>query len=213
MIERIKEPVSCLTHLGGAVASLFVTIALTARAAAYGPLHVFSFLAFGCGLILLYSASAVYHMLRLSEEKTRLLRRIDHTMIFFLIAGTYTPVCLIVLQGVWGYSLLAAIWSLAVLGTFMKIFWLTAPRLLSTAVYLIMGWLAVIAILPLKEAMSAPAFTLLLAGGIAYSLGALIYALKWPPLGANPHFGFHELFHIFVLLGSACHTLMMFCII
>ncbi len=206
MLNKIKDPISCLTHLGGAVASVFCLVLLSLMAAPYGPRYVVSFAIFGASLIMLYTASAVYHMLDLGEEKNRLLRRIDHTMIFYLIAGTYTPVCLIALRGAWGWSILGTVWGLAVAGTFMKIFWLGAPRWLSTAIYLIMGWIVIVAFYPLHKAVSLGAFLLLLAGGLCYTAGAVIYAVKRPRLNI-PGLGFHEIFHIFVLAGSFFHVL------
>lgn len=208
-VERIKDPVSCLTHLFGAVAAVGCLVALLSVAAPYGPRYTLSFAVFGASLILLYSASAVYHMLRLSEERTRLLRRIDHTMIFYLIAGTYTPVCLIPLHGPWGWSILGTVWGLALAGTFMKIFWLKAPRGISTAIYIIMGWIVLVAFYPLIKAVSATAFAMLLAGGLCYTAGAVIYAIKRPRLNI-PGCGFHEIFHVFVLAGSAFHVAFMF---
>lgn len=205
MLDKIKDPVSCLTHLGGAVASLGVLVLLISLAVPHGAVYTLSFAIFGASLILLYSASAIYHMLDLGE-KNEILRRIDHTMIFYLIAGTYTPVCLVALPGAWRWSILGTIWGLAVAGTFMKIFWLRAPRWLSTMIYVIMGWLVVVAFVPLFRAISGGSFALLLAGGLCYTAGALIYALKRPRLNI-PGLGFHEIFHIFVLAGSAFHVL------
>lgn len=209
MLEKIKDPVSCLTHLFGAIASAGCAVALLAAGAPYGTRYVVSFAIFGASLIMLYSASAVYHMLRVSEETTRLLRRVDHTMIFYLIAGTYTPVCLIPLRGPWGWSILGTVWGIALAGTAMKIFWLKAPRILSTSIYIVMGWIVVVAFYPLSRAVSGAAFALLLAGGLCYTAGAVIYAAKRPRL-AIPGCGFHEIFHIFVLAGSALHIAFMF---
>jgi hemolysin III len=209
MIEKIKDPVSCLTHLFGAVAAAVCLVALLVRAAPLGGRYTLSFAVFGVSLVLLYSASAAYHMFRLSEDGLRLLRRIDHTMIFYLIAGTYTPVCLIPLWGAWGWSILGTVWGLALAGTFMKIFWLTAPRMVSTLIYVIMGWIVLAALYPLFKAITGTAFALLLAGGMCYTAGAVIYAVKRPVLNI-PGFGFHEIFHVFVLAGSAFHTAFMF---
>lgn len=206
MISKIRDPVSCLTHLFGAVAALFCTVWMVHRAIPFGAAYIVSFAVFGVSLIMLYTASAVYHMLRVRDGTLRILRRIDHTMIFFLIAGTYTPVCVIPLRGAWGWSILSVVWGLALLGLFMKIFWLHAPRALSTGIYLVMGWIVIVAFYPLSGAISAGTFTLLLLGGLAYTLGAVIYALKWPPL-KTIRLGFHEIFHLFVLLGSAFHVL------
>lgn len=208
-ISKIKEPVSCLTHLGGAVAALFCTVALIYKAYIFGPLYIVAFSVFGVAMILLYTASAIYHMLRVPRRLSRILQRIDHTMIFSLIAGTYTPACLIPLRGAWGWSILTAVWGIAVAGVFMKLFWMTAPRFLSTLVYIVMGWLGIVAVVPLSRELSATAFALLLSGGFCYTAGAVIYVLKRPRLYPR-YFGFHEVFHIFVLLGSAFHVLFMF---
>ena len=209
MFRIIRDPVSCLTHLAGAVAAVFCAIWMVGRAAPFGAAYTVSFAVFGVSLVLLYTASAVYHLPRAGDSVIQVLRRIDHTMIFFLIAGTYTPVCVIPLRGPWGWSILAVVWGLALLGTFMKIFWLHAPRALSTAIYVIMGWIVVVAFYPLLNAVSTGSFVLLLLGGLSYTLGAVIYALKWPPLKKIQWIGFHEIFHLFVLLGSAFHVLFM----
>lgn len=125
-------------------------------------------------------------------------------MIFVLIAGTYTPVCLVVLRGPWGWSLLGTVWGLAVAGIVMKLFWMTAPRWLSTLLYILMGWLVVVAFVPLVEALPMQGILWLSAGGFFYTLGAVIYAIKRPNLVAGV-FGFHELWHLFVMAGSFCH--------
>lgn len=208
MIRKIRDPMSCLTHLLGAVAALFCTVWMICKAIPFGFAYLVSFTIFGATLIMLYTASAVYHMLRVRDGTLRVLRRIDHTMIFFLIAGTYTPVCVIPLRGAWGWSILSVVWGLALLGTFMKIFWLHAPRALSTAIYVVMGWIVVVAFYPLLHAISTGAFVLLLLGGLSYTAGAVIYALKWPPLKVE-WLGFHDIFHLFVLLGSSFHVLFM----
>ena len=208
MIRIIRDPMSCLTHLAGAVAAVFCTIWMVGKAVPLGAAYTVSFTVFGVSLILLYTASAVYHMACAGDGVIQVLRRIDHTMIFFLIAGTYTPVCVIPLRGPWGWSILAVVWGLALLGTFMKIFWLHAPRALSTAIYVIMGWIVTVTFYPLLNAVSTGDFVLLLLVGFSYTLGAVIYALKWPPLKVR-WIGFHEIFHLFVLLGSAFHVLFM----
>lgn len=208
MLQKIRDPVSCLSHLAGAIAALFCMVWMVYKATSFGALYTISFAVFGASLVMLYSASAVYHMVRGSDSLIKLLRRVDHTMIFFLIAGTYTPVCLIPLHGPWGWSLLAVVWGLALFGIFMKIFWLHAPRALSTGIYVGMGWIVVVAFYPLLNAISLQTFALLLLGGLSYTAGAVIYALKWPPLQIK-WLGFHEIFHLFVLLGSFFHVLFM----
>lgn len=210
MIKKFKDPVSSLTHLAGAVMAIPITWMLVSRASQEGKtVHMIAFLIFGCSLLLLYSASGIYHMLSLPGEKGVILRRIDHMMVFVLIAGTYTPICLVPLKGPWGWTLLALVWGFAILGVLLKVFWLNAPRKLSTAIYLITGWLAVIAFYPLLKTLPFGGFMLLLLGGVTYSVGAVIYALKWPKINSK-WFGFHEIFHLFVLGGSAFHVALMF---
>ena len=204
---QVKDPISALTHFIGFLAVIPVFICLLDLADT--KLQQISFIVFGFSLLLLYGASTIYHTLRLSAEKTALLRRIDHMMIFVLIAGTYTPVCLVPLAGKWGTILLSAIWTIAVAGVFMKIFWMGAPRWLSTMIYVVMGWLSITAFVPLLKAVGWGGFGMLLGGGIAYTVGALIYALKKPNLAILKSFGFHEIFHVFVMIGSAFHIAFM----
>ncbi len=205
---HVKDPISALTHFIGFLAVIPAMLCLLARAE--NALQFVSFLVFGCSLLLLYGASTIYHTLVLSPQKTVLLRKIDHMMIFVLIAGTYTPICLNTLPRLWGMALLIGVWSIAVIGIFMKIFWMDAPRRLSTVIYIIMGWLAVIAFVPLQAAVGWGGLGVLLAGGIFYTIGAVIYALKKPNLAILKSFGFHELFHIFVMIGTALHIAFMF---
>ncbi len=205
---QVKDPISALTHFIGFMAVIPVFILLLERAETQR--QMVAFIIFGISLLLLYGASTIYHTLKLSAEKTALLRRIDHMMIFVLIAGTYTPVCLVTLAGKWGTILLTAIWGIAIAGVFMKIFWMGAPRWLSTTIYVVMGWLSITAFVPLMKAVGWGGFGMLLAGGIAYTVGALIYALKKPDLAILKSFGFHEIFHVFVMIGSAFHIAFMF---
>ena len=204
-MKYIKEPVNALTHLSAAVLAIPATVYLLV--AATGVLEKFSFLIFGLSMLALYSASAIYHMLRVSPKYERRLKKLDHSMICVLIAGTYTPICLIPMRGPWGYGLLIAIWILAIFGVLLCIFWIDAPRWLSTSVYLIMGWLCLFTFYPLVKSLSGKALFWLVAGGIFYSVGAVIYARKkclfsW-------HLGFHEIFHIFIMLGTACQYVTM----
>lgn len=189
----------------GAAASAVGLVALVQRALAVGTVwHVVSAVVFGVSLILLYSASSIYHALELDPKAALALRKVDHMMIFVLIAGTYTPFTLGPLRGTWGWSLFGAIWGCAVVGMAVKLFWMGAPRWLSTAFYILMGWMVVIAIYPLSQAVSIPALVWLVAGGVLYTAGAVLYATKWP----NPWpgvFGFHEIWHLFVMAGSAAH--------
>ena len=205
---QVKDSISALTHFIGFLAVIPVFICLLDLADT--KLQQISFIVFGFSLLLLYGASTIYHTLKVSAEKTALLRRIDHMMIFVLIAGTYTPVCLVPLAGKWGTILLSAIWAIAIAGVFMKIFWMGAPRWLSTMIYVVMGWLSITAFVPLLKAVGWGGFGMLLGGGIAYTVGALIYALKKPNLAILISFGFHEIFHVFVMIGSAFHIAFMF---
>jgi hemolysin III len=166
--------------------------------------QIVAFGIFGLSLTALYVASALYHLLPLSPRGTAKLRRLDHMMIFVLIAGTYTPFCLLALEGGWRVGLLGLIWGLALCGVLLKLLWMGAPRWLSVALYLGMGWIALAAAPALFRVIPAGGMAWVLAGALVYSAGALIYGLKRP----NPVpgvFGFHELWHLFVMAGSACH--------
>lgn len=210
MSIKVKDPVSGFSHLLGAVLSAVGLYFLIRYAAANGTVwHIVSFSIFGASLILLYTASSVYHLLVVSEKSSIILRKIDHIMIYVLIAGTYTPVSLIPLRGSWGWSLLISIWAIAMVGIVLKILWFNAPRWLYTMFYVIMGWLIVIAFKPIVRSMPPAAVWWLVAGGLLYSVGAIIYGAKWPRLKSKV-FGFHEVFHIFVLLGSFSHFWLMF---
>ena len=210
MTITLRDPVSGLTHCIGAVLALVGTVVLVMRPSPpITPWHVVSFIVFGAAMVLLYSASTLYHWLTLSERGIRTLRRIDHSMIFVYIAATYTPVCLIPLRGPWGWSLLGSVWGLALAGIGVKVFWFHAPRWLSTSLYLILGWLALVGIYPLALALDVGALIWLVAGGVLYSLGATIYALRRPDPFPGV-FGFHEIFHLFVIGGSVCHYLLMY---
>ncbi|MGL4791432.1 MAG: PAQR family membrane homeostasis protein TrhA [Anaerotignaceae bacterium] len=206
----LREPVSALTHFAGFLVAIPVFIILLIISAKEASIyHVVSFAIFGVSVLMLYGASTVYHGLRLSAEKVAILRRVDHMMIFVLIAGTYTPVCLISLKGVWGWTLLCLVWGFALGGIILKAVWFNAPRWLSTAIYVIMGWLVVFAFYPLGKAVPVSGILTLLAGGISYTVGAVVYALKKPWFNFKG-FGFHEVFHLFVLLGTALHIIFMF---
>ncbi|AEG59880.1 PAQR family membrane homeostasis protein TrhA [Desulforamulus ruminis] len=209
-MSKLRDPFSGLSHLTGAVLSIIGLIVLVYNAVGHGKIsHVVSFSIFGASLILLYTASTLYHLLPLSQKGIGVLRRIDHMMIFVLIAGTYTPICLIPLRGGWGYSLLVAIWTLAVAGILIKIFWMEAPRWFSTLLYVFMGWLVVIAFWPLIQAISLKGIIWMVLGGLFYTAGAIFYGTKWPPNIIPGWFGFHEVFHLFVMAGSLSHFWLM----
>ena len=210
MFGKLREPISGLTHGVGVLLSIVGLVLLVYHATVYSTVwHIISFSIFGASLILLYTASTLYHLLPLSEKGVALLRRIDHMMIYVLIAGTYTPVCLVVLRGAWGWSLLVSVWLVAIVGICMKIFWFNAPRWLSTLFYTLMGWLVVVASWPLIQSIPLGGLGWLAAGGLLYTIGALIYGFKWPNFNFK-WFGFHEIFHLFVLGGSFSHFWMMY---
>ncbi|MGI5920908.1 MAG: PAQR family membrane homeostasis protein TrhA [Syntrophomonadaceae bacterium] len=207
--HKLKDPFSGLSHLIGAlfsVAGLWVLVYYAGRYATVK--HIVTFAIFGAALILLYSASALYHLLNVSEKKNLILRRIDHMMIYVLIAGTYTPICIIALPKVWGLSLLVSIWVLALIGIILTLIWFSAPRWFTTAIYILMGWMVVVAFLPLMQSLPAAGLGWLVGGGVAYTVGAVIYGTKWPPLTSS-WFGFHEIFHLFVIAGSVAHYWLM----
>ena len=203
--KRFREPISGLTHLAGGLLASVGLIVLLATATRAGRVdQLVAFTVFGFSLIALYTASALYHLLPLSPLGVARLRQVDHMSIFLLIAGTYTPFCLLALDGGWRAGLLSLVWGLALCGILLKLFWMEAPRWLSVALYLGMGWVAVVAAPALFRAVPAGGMAWVLAGALVYSAGALIYGLKRP----NPIpgvFEFHELWHLFVIAGSACH--------
>jgi hemolysin III len=203
--KGLREPVNGLTHLVGGLLASVGLVALLATAASAGRAdQLVAFGVFGFSLVAMYTASALYHLLPLSPHGVARMRRLDHLTIFVLIAGTYTPFCLLALDGVWGGGLLGLIWGLALCGILLKLLWMDAPRWLSVALYLGMGWVALVAAPAVFRAVPGGGMAWVLGGALAYSAGALIYGLKRP----NPIpgvFGFHELWHLFVLAGSACH--------
>lgn len=208
----LKDPGSAITHfIGMLMSALAATPLLLKAASAPDAVHLISLSIFAVSMILLYAASTVYHSLNVSEKAQRILKKIDHMMIFVLIAGSYTPICLVVLKGTVGYVLLAVVWSIAVIGCVIKFFWITCPKWFSSALYIAMGWACLIAFSQLINALSRPAFLWLLVGGVIYTAGGVIYALRVPGFDAkHKNFGSHEIFHLFVMGGSLCHFILMF---
>ncbi|HBB30047.1 MAG TPA: hemolysin [Clostridiales bacterium] len=208
-----KELVSAYTHLGGAILSIAGFFALLFKGLKTNDFTIeISAIIFGLSMIFLYSMSATYHMIDSSKTKTKLvLRKIDHIMIFFLIAGTYTPICLIAFKDLLiGKILLIVVWSITLIGLFIKLFWINAPRWVCSGLYIAMGWAAIFAIKPIITYFDSAVIFWLFAGGIIYTVGGVIYGLKKPNFNFK-NFGFHELFHIFILLGSLCHFIMIYC--
>ncbi|MDE6280268.1 MAG: hemolysin III family protein [Oscillospiraceae bacterium] len=204
------RPWSAITHGVGAALSVLATAVLTAGAALHGAdvWKLVSFAVYGLSMTALYTASTLYHCLNTSVAGRVALRKLDHASIYFLIAGSYTPVCLIALRGAWGWSLFGVIWALAVAGLVMCLTWINCPRALTSTVYIAMGWLAVIAIYPIWQVLGFRGVFWLLTGGVLYTVGGVLYALKWPGRD-NPQFGCHEVFHVFIVLGSIAHFVMM----
>lgn len=199
---KIKEPFCGISHGIGVALSVgaLATLLVMARGQFWATL---AFAIYGASLILLYTASTLYHSLPVSPRVEAWLQRFDHCAIYLLIAGSYTPICLLGLKGVWGWSLLGTIWGLAIVGIGCSLLWHRAPDWWRVTLYLLMGWMVLIAIVPLHAAMPPAAFWWLIAGGVVYSVGAGIFATDKPHLWPGK-FSAHDLWHIFVLGGSAC---------
>ena len=207
-MAKVRDLVSGLTHCIGAGLSLVGLVVLIVFAAIWGDaFDIVSFTIFGTALFLMYLFITLYHWLNIGSKGLSIFRKFDHIMIYILIAASYTPICLGPLRGPWGWSIFGIVWGLAVLGTILTAIWIKAPRSFTTTIYVAMGWIVLIAVIPLvqtfKEANLLYSLLWLLVGGIFYTIGGLIYAFKWPKINFK-HFGFHEIFHIFVMLGSAC---------
>lgn len=208
----IREPGSAITHFIALMMAVFAAVPLLVKAGVQSGQESFLAMAIFMGsMILLYGASATYHSVDLTGKSLRIFRKLDHMMIFVLIAGSYTPICLIVLGGKLGYTLLALVWGIAAVGMIVKACWITCPKWFSSVIYIAMGWVCVLVFGPLLKTLSLPAFLWLLAGGIIYTVGGVIYALKLPIFNAkHKSFGSHEVFHLFVMGGSICHFIFMY---
>ncbi len=205
-MKRLREPINGLTHLTGALLSVIALGALIGMMLYMGKVrYVLAFVIFGLSLIALYTTSALYHLLPLSARGIARLRRLDHMMIFVLIAGTYTPFGMILLQGAWRWGILGAVWGLALGGIALKIWWMRAPVWFSTLLYLVQGWVAIAALPVLLRVLPFGGLFWLAAGGVIYSVGAIIFALNRPTIRRGV-FEAHELWHLFTLAGSACHV-------
>lgn len=212
MTRRIKDPGSALTHFIAMIGAAVASVPLLMKAAREpGNVHFTALLIFIASMVLLYAASTVYHTLDISEKTNQLLRKLDHMMIFILIAGTYTPVCLIVLGNRSGYFLLALVWGIALAGMLINALWINCPKWFSSLVYIALGWICLIAFRQIVLALPRAAFGWLLAGGLIYTAGGVIYALKLPLFNSrHRNFGSHEIFHLFVMGGSLCHYILMY---
>ena len=210
--KHLKDPGSAITHFIGMLMAIFAAVPLLIKAARE-PDHIYliSLTIYALSLILLYAASTTYHTFDLSEKANTVLKKIDHMMIFILIAGSYTPICLITLKGRTGVILLSLVWGIALVGIILKAFWVFCPKWVSSILYIGMGWTCVLAFTQILNALSPAAFGWLLAGGIIYTIGGIIYALKLPIFNnRHKNFGSHEIFHLFVMGGSMCHFIVMY---
>jgi hemolysin III len=203
MFSKFREPVSGLTHLGGAIAALAGQIVLLVLGWP-GVEKIAAVLVYGLSLVGLFSASAVYHLVDAGPKVTAALRKLDHSAIYLLIAGTYTPFCLLAFDGFFRWGMLAIVWTFALVGIIVKLFYIRAPRWVSAGIYVLMGWLCLMAAGEIGAALSPFALGWLVAGGVIYTLGAVVYATKMFDFSPG-RFGFHEVWHIFVLLGAAAH--------
>ena len=203
----IREPGSALTHLAGMVLAIIGSFPLLIKASLnHGTYGLMVMSIFMLSMILLYGASATYHSVNLTGQALMPFKRVDHMMIFVLIAGSYTPSCMMIFDHALGYRMMAVVWGIALAGMLFKLFWVTCPKWLSSVLYIAMGWVVIFAVKPLYQALPLPGFLWLLAGGIVYTVGGVLYALKLKVFNSrHKNFGSHEIFHLFVVGGSICH--------
>lgn len=209
-IKKARDPISSFTHLLGAVISsvgLALLLVKTIALSEISLVNILSSTLFGLSLIALYTASTIYHFSNANSKKVLMLRKLDHSMIFVLIAGTYTPIMLNFLPSPRNIAFTVFIWAFAAVGIILKLCWFGAPRWLQTVMYLAMGWAILVDVSVFKQ-MSVGALMLLILGGFSYTAGGIIYMIKKPNI--SKMFGFHELFHIFILIGSMFHFLLVF---
>lgn len=211
-LRKIKDPGSAITHFIGMLMASLAALPLLIKAATNpDKIHIISLSIFVLSMIGLYLASTLYHSLNINPKINKVLKKFDHMMISVLIAGTYTPICLIVLKGVVGWFLFSLIWGMAIGGIVLKAIWVTCPKWISSVVYIAMGWTCVLAFGPLINSLPKNGLLLLISGGIIYTLGGIIYALKLPIFNSrHKYFGSHEIFHLCVMAGSFCHFLLMY---
>lgn len=209
----IREPGSAITHFVGMLLALVASTPLLMRAADNQNHNVLIAMSiFILSMICLYGASALYHSVNVSGKVLKIFRKVDHMMIFVLIAGSYTPVCMLVIGGTLGYTMLAIVWGIAMGGMLVKACWITCPKWFSSLIYISMGWTCVFVFGQLLHTLTLAAFLWLLAGGIIYTIGGVIYALKLSIFNSkHAYFGSHEVFHLFVMGGSFCHFIFMYC--
>lgn len=210
-IFKLREPISSITHLIGGGLSILALVLLIVKQVLAPSINYNLFVStiiFGASMILLYFTSGIYHAISAKKEKLVLcMRKLDHSMIYVLIAGSYSPFCLYVLPRKTGIPVFVILWLIAIVGILMKILWINMPRILSSALYIGMGWVAIFVIKDLYINLVGPAFFLLVLGGLLYTIGGIIYAIKRPNI---KNWNFHDIFHIFIMLGSLAHFLLVF---
>jgi hemolysin III len=208
MFDRIPrdERISFFTHFFGFISGLFALAFICITVRKPFPIMVIS-LIYIFMLIFMFGASSLYHGRKSEENGSSFLRKLDHLAIFFMIAGTYTPICYLFLDGYWRWAILITQWALVLCGIFFKFFFIRAPRVINTIIYLVMGWIAIIPIKQLVDSMPVAVICYLGLGGLFYTIGAIIYMIKKPNI-IRGYFGFHEIFHIFILLGAGAHFIM-----
>lgn len=210
--KKLKEPGSAITHFIGMLMATFAAMPLLIKAGKQPDIvHTVSLTIFIASMILLYTASTIYHSFDINPKINKILKKFDHLMIFILIAGSYTPICLIVVRGTLGFKLLILIWSFALIGILIKMIWINCPKWFSSIIYIAMGWTCILCFAPIMNHLSTSGFIWLLTGGIIYTLGGIIYALRLPLFESrHQNFGLHEIFHLFVMGGSICHFVLMY---
>ena len=203
MLKKLREPVNSLTHWAGAFLA-FVGLIVLLIVGWGTPAKILSLVIYGLSLIFLFSASATYHMVQVKDRTLEIFRKVDHAAIYCLIAGTYTPFCINAFSGFWKWGMLSIIWSLALIGILVKVLYIRAPRWLNAGIYLVMGWLCIAAIGQMLAVLPVWVLSWLIAGGLIYTLGAVVYITRIfnfiPGI-----FGFHEIWHIFVILAAVAH--------
>ncbi len=213
--RHIKDPGSAITHFIGMLMAIFAAIPLLIQASReQDSVYLISLTVYAVSMVLLYAASTTYHTFDISKKVNTILKKIDHMMIFVLIAGSYTPICLLVLDRKIGIPLLILVWGIAIVGILIKAFWVFCPKWVSSVLYIGMGWTCVLAFGQMLNGLSRAEFGWLLAGGIIYTIGGIVYALKLPIFNMkHKNFGSHEIFHLFVMGGSACHFVVMYLLV
>lgn len=211
MYKKLREPINSITHLAGAGLSFIALVAMLIKVMSSdaSTIGILSVAIFGISLILLYTTSGTYHGIVSTEKVISTFQKLDHSMIFVLIAGSYAPFCLLSIGGKFGFIMFSVMISIAVFGIIFKLCWFNCPRWLQTSMYIGMGWAALFMIKPLSSVLPTISLFLLVLGGIFYTVGGVIYGLKPKNLKIG-HFGFHEIFHIFILLGSLTHFICIF---